>query len=1446
MLSIWEILIILLVLLVMAGVVAGVIVLVVWLTRRRAASSPVTLPMKPPGQSTPAGAKRRARKFTFIEERGGKVRVRWGVCCISALGGALGAAAAIELFLAIGGWRSERTLLTAIFCGLGSVSGWVIYEWSQARKAQGMRGAGKFPTRTESARAHPGPLPQGEGESSAGKGVSASNSPDQMPGSCPRCGATLPADAPQGLCPRCVLGVGLATHTEATGESGPHGTKVVQPPPEPAEIAKHFPQLEILECLGRGGMGVVYKARQPKLNRLVALKILAPEKGADPKFAERFLREAQALARLSHPNIVTVHDFGEAEGLYYLLMEYVDGMTLRQLLHGQKIAPEEALSIVPKICEALQFAHEQGVVHRDIKPENVLVDRQGRVKIADFGIAKIVAADQPRQAITQDQVIGTPHYMAPEQVEKPQLVDHRADIYSLGVVFYEMLTGELPLGKFQPPSRKVQVDVRLDEVVLHALEKEPERRYQHASEVKTAVETIAATPGAPAAAAPAGPPEITPAMMSPQPVSRAMTGLMFLLGSCWLLLAIFELLGKKVARTEPLMYAFFGLGGWRYPDSYNAVIVLSVLLGLACLWLGWMGARGGAAWLVRRLSLGLLGASPWLVVMFALILGKKTVRWQPDMYAFFGVGGWMYPSTYNLLIGGCLLLALATFGVIWLSAQKHPEATLAESDSDRTAAGRGLPAAGGPGAGPPVVIKRWRDAWPWSWEYIQLYLIVPAAVVGLALPVLLPRMGLKALWLFAAELGGIAFAITYAIVDRQVRRARAEVPRTERDVAECLMFRRPFQSPGLAVMHEDRLELIPIVGSPITVPLADIVAVKEVRWFNGTRLWFKKGFVMDLANGQRVGVAVAEVFARRWRAKLSRGALPEIPVGGGMDQSPLASQLWRVARRAALVAALSLLLLETLLQLEVGWRESTGELWTMALYSACLAAMVWAAWPLRRQPWTVLLRAGAAFVLFAAVCVASGFYTGHLRPNLGLYREPDWIAQHPAFQREWRQRIEKNLWRKPAVSPTKTTSFGPVTERVLYSVATQRPIKAEDLDAGREIEVPPEIERAGEDQFFHWLAAQGADVLAFGHKRRWALWVSPTLLASVPAEVWDQPAAAGPLSLKGGPVELRRAEPDAKEGFVSYLLETNAAFPLTFVFQTKAHAAGVLQLTGLTENPPGMRIRYRLMQSAGQSGATSGGETEPVRQKFVRLVVDKAAMTFEDQPTTWEGVGALLEKLTDRTNTVLECAVTSDQITVQQQNEWWMKSVLLARNYGFKYASFVGIKELGSAGTPATGQSAARVIRPPEFGPAIERELGGWPSLDCTVLDLDQGRLLVVPTNIVAASINNPRPLLNWMVQQGADLTVAMGAGAGLHLDDGVLLRLAGDATFENVGASTVRRQLGGGGAQDVSIPRAEVQAQPVFVYRTREGGMGVLQVLGLSQDPHNLRIRFKAALSLK
>jgi serine/threonine protein kinase len=268
--------------------------------------------------------------------------------------------------------------------------------------------------------------------------------------SCPKCGAALPPSAPEGLCPRCLMALNLEEPTLLTGEDA-NVTQPAPPPmpvPTPEELAPHFPQLDILECLGRGGMGVVYKARQKSLKRFVALKLLAPERVQDAAFAARFAREAEALAALSHPHIVTVHDFGQAGTFFYLLMEYVDGVNLRQAMRGGKLAPEQALAVVPPICEALQYAHEHGIVHRDIKPENLLMDKQGRVKIADFGIAKMLDASAEDAVPGDSQPAGTPQYMAPEQREHPQRADARADIYSLGVVLYEMLTGELPAKQF--------------------------------------------------------------------------------------------------------------------------------------------------------------------------------------------------------------------------------------------------------------------------------------------------------------------------------------------------------------------------------------------------------------------------------------------------------------------------------------------------------------------------------------------------------------------------------------------------------------------------------------------------------------------------------------------------------------------------------------------------------------------------------------------------------------------------------------------------------------------------------------------------------------------------------------------------------------------------------------------------------------------------------------
>jgi serine/threonine protein kinase len=306
---------------------------------------------------------------------------------------------------------------------------------------------------------------------------------------CPECGSPLDAssgEASDGLCPRCLMAKAMEPTIDDGGEEFESGAMA----PTASAVAAAFPDLEILELIGQGGMGAVFKARQKSLERFVALKILPEKLAADPEFAKRFESEAKALAALSHPNIVTIHDFGCEKGFYFLRMEYVDGINLRELLRTRKLTPEEALAIVPLLCEALQFAHDRGIVHCDIKPENLLLDRDGRVKVADFGIAKMADKADAQSAKTT----GTPGYMAPEQRDAPEAVDSRADIYSLGVVFYEMLTGERPNRPLEQPSRKLTIDVRIDEIVLRALESKPERRWQTAAEMRTQVETIVSEP----------------------------------------------------------------------------------------------------------------------------------------------------------------------------------------------------------------------------------------------------------------------------------------------------------------------------------------------------------------------------------------------------------------------------------------------------------------------------------------------------------------------------------------------------------------------------------------------------------------------------------------------------------------------------------------------------------------------------------------------------------------------------------------------------------------------------------------------------------------------------------------------------------------------------------------------------------------------------------------
>lgn len=285
-----------------------------------------------------------------------------------------------------------------------------------------------------------------------------------------------------GLDPKDLIAGGLEAQT----------VKPAWQPPAPEELSRLLPQYEIDAFLGRGGMGAVYRGRQVTLDRRVAIKLLPAELTSDAEFVARFEREARTLAKLHHPGIVLVHDFGQtSEGHLYFVMEFVDGTDLHRVIHGPGLDCGQALEIITQICDALQYAHSQGVVHRDIKPANVILSLDGRAKLADFGLARPMG-DGSGAFTRTNVVMGTPDYMAPEALAGES--DHRADLYSLGVMLYEMLTGKPPRGAWAAPSQRVQVDVRLDEVVIRALQEDRELRYQQASEIKTDVEAIRSTP----------------------------------------------------------------------------------------------------------------------------------------------------------------------------------------------------------------------------------------------------------------------------------------------------------------------------------------------------------------------------------------------------------------------------------------------------------------------------------------------------------------------------------------------------------------------------------------------------------------------------------------------------------------------------------------------------------------------------------------------------------------------------------------------------------------------------------------------------------------------------------------------------------------------------------------------------------------------------------------
>ncbi len=261
----------------------------------------------------------------------------------------------------------------------------------------------------------------------------------------------------------------------------------------------------IVSEIGKGGMGVVYLAEHLELPKRCAVKSLSRELSGDPSFRKRFYDEAQKQALLDHPNIVQITDFFEKEGQFFLVMEYVDGEDLSHKIKSRGRLPEsEALAIFRDILKGLRFAHAKGLVHRDMKPSNVRIDASGRARIMDFGIA-ILAGPAEKRLTTAGAAIGSPWYMSPEQIERPREVDQRTDIYALGIVLYEMLTGDVPFDgetdfsvqqqqiKTPPPDpreKNPQVSEAVAHIVLKAMAKDPATRFQDCSELLQAIDAV--------------------------------------------------------------------------------------------------------------------------------------------------------------------------------------------------------------------------------------------------------------------------------------------------------------------------------------------------------------------------------------------------------------------------------------------------------------------------------------------------------------------------------------------------------------------------------------------------------------------------------------------------------------------------------------------------------------------------------------------------------------------------------------------------------------------------------------------------------------------------------------------------------------------------------------------------------------------------------------------
>jgi len=252
-------------------------------------------------------------------------------------------------------------------------------------------------------------------------------------------------------------------------------------PPSIEEISHLLPSYEILSFIAKGGMGAVYLASQKSLDRPVAIKILPRHFGEDAEFRTAFETEAKCMAKFNHPNLISIYDFGQVDGLLYIIMEMVEGQSLFHYAYGKTLAPSEVARIVSEVCLGLSNAHKQGILHRDIKPANILLDSSIQPKIGDFGLARPVGEHE------NGEIFGTPGYTAPEVLHNPSAVDESTDIYSVGAMLYELITGELPSTPYSPAAIKTQCNPKFDQIIRKAMHPSPAMRFRSASAMAEAL-----------------------------------------------------------------------------------------------------------------------------------------------------------------------------------------------------------------------------------------------------------------------------------------------------------------------------------------------------------------------------------------------------------------------------------------------------------------------------------------------------------------------------------------------------------------------------------------------------------------------------------------------------------------------------------------------------------------------------------------------------------------------------------------------------------------------------------------------------------------------------------------------------------------------------------------------------------------------------------------------